>query len=86
MKTLLRRGMIIFNNSGKISKTIPIKEKGGMFLKRYTIAMDPSAAKFYETIAEKTGTTAERLMSATLFRFAGEIAAKTAKENQNPKS
>ena len=48
--------------------------------------MDPAAARFYEAVAEKTGTTAERLMSATLFKFAGELSAKAAKENQNPKS
>ena len=57
-----------------------------MLLKKYTISVDPAAARFYETVAAKTGTTAERLMSATLFRFAGEIAVKAAKENQKPKS
>ncbi|MBQ7874578.1 MAG: hypothetical protein IJ306_05400 [Oscillospiraceae bacterium] len=55
-------------------------------MKKYTISVDPAAARFYETVAAKTGTTAERLMSATLFRFAGEIAVKAAKENQKPKS
>ncbi len=55
-------------------------------MKSYTISVDPAAARFYETVAAKTGTTAERLMAATLFSFAGELSAKAAKENQKTKS
>ena len=60
------------------------KEK--RFLKKYTISVDPAAAKFYESIARRTGTTAEKLMSATLFRFAGELSVKAVLEKNPPKS
>jgi len=53
-----------------------------IFLKSYTIALDPSAAKFYETLARKTGTSAERLMAETLFGFAGELSVKAVLENR----
>ncbi|MBQ7124008.1 MAG: hypothetical protein IJO01_05285 [Oscillospiraceae bacterium] len=51
-------------------------------MKSYTIALDPSAAKFYETLARKTGTSAERLMAETLFGFAGELSVKAVLENR----
>ena len=55
-------------------------------MKKYSICIDPAAARLYEAVAEKTGTSAERLMSAVLFTFAGRLAAKAAKEKQNPKN
>ena len=50
-------------------------------MKRYMISVDPAAAKFYETIARRTGITAEKLMAETLFRFAGELSVKAVLEN-----
>ena len=50
-------------------------------LKRYTIFMDSAASDFYEKIARRTGTTAEKLMAETLFRFAGELSVKAVLEN-----
>jgi len=55
-------------------------------LKKYTLNIDPAAAKFYETLARRTGTTAEKVMAATLFKFAGELSVTAILENQNPKS
>ncbi|MBR3935073.1 MAG: hypothetical protein IKJ57_00815 [Oscillospiraceae bacterium] len=55
-------------------------------MKKYTISMDPAAAKFYETIARRTGTTTENIMASTLFRFAGELSVNAILENQNPKT
>ena len=43
--------------------------------------MDPTAAKFYETLARRTGTTPEKLMASTLFKFAGEISVNAILEN-----
>ena len=48
--------------------------------------MEDPAARFYERIAEKSGTTPERLMASVLFKFAGELAVKAVKEKQKPKS
>ena len=53
-------------------------------MKKYTISIDPAAAKFYETLARKTGTTAELLMASTLFKFAGELSVKAILEKQFP--
>ena len=50
-------------------------------MKKYTLSIDPAAAKFYETLARRTGTTAEKLMEATLFKFAGEISVNAILEN-----
>ena len=50
-------------------------------MKKYTISVDPAAAKFYETLARRTGTTAEKLMALTLFKFAGEISVGAILEN-----
>ncbi len=50
-------------------------------MKKYTINVDPAAAKFYETIARRTGTTAEKIMASTLFKFAGEISVNAILEN-----
>lgn len=61
-------------------------KKENVFLKRYTISMDPAAAKFYETIARRTGTTTENIMASTLFRLAGELSVNAILENQNPKT
>ncbi len=58
--------------------------KGTIFLKKYTISIDPAAAKFYETLARRTGTTAEALMASTLFKFAGEISIGAILEKQLP--
>lgn len=52
-----------------------------MLLKKYSIEMDSAAAKFYETAAEKTGTTAEKLMAESLFNLAGEISLKAVLKN-----
>lgn len=49
-------------------------------MKKYIISVDSAAAKFYETIARRTGTTVEKLMAETLFRFAGELSAKAVLE------
>ena len=56
-------------------------KKGERFLKKYTLSIDPAAAKFYETLARRTGTTAEKLMESTLFKFAGEISVNAILEN-----
>ena len=56
-------------------------KKGGFFLKRYEIKMEPAAADFYETVARRTGTTAEKLMASVLFNFAGELSVKAILEN-----
>lgn len=48
--------------------------------------MEPSAAKFYETIAGRTGSSTERLMAETLFCFAGELSAKAILENRKTKN
>ncbi len=55
-------------------------------MKKYLIEIDPVAAKFYETIARRTGVTPEKLMASTLFRFAGEISVKAVLENTPPKN
>jgi transposase len=57
------------------------KRKGEVFLKRYEIKMDSAAADFYETIARRTGTSAEKLMASVLFKFAGELSVKAILEN-----
>lgn len=48
--------------------------------------MDPAAAKFYETIARRTGTKTEDIMASTLFKFAGELSVKAVLEKELPKS
>ena len=53
-------------------------------MKKYTISIDPAAAKFYETLARRTGTTAEVLMASTLFKFAGELSLNAILEKQFP--
>lgn len=53
-------------------------------MKKYTISIDPSAAKFYETVARRTGTTPEILMASTLFKLAGEISLGALLEKQFP--
>ncbi|MBP1570090.1 MAG: hypothetical protein J6J07_02640 [Oscillospiraceae bacterium] len=50
-------------------------------MKQYKILMDSTAAKFYETLARRTGTTPEKLMASTLFKFAGEISLSAILEN-----
>ena len=50
-------------------------------MKQYKIVLEPAAAKFYETLARRTGTTAEKLMASTLFKFAGEISVNAILEN-----
>ena len=55
-------------------------------MKNYNIALDPAAAKFYETLARRTGTSAERLMAETLFNFAGELSVRAVLENINPEN
>ena len=50
-------------------------------MKKYIISMDPAAAKFYETLARRTGTTPEKIMASTLFKFAGEISVNAILEN-----
>lgn len=62
------------------------KQKGEIFLKKYTLSIDPAAAKFYETLARRTGTTPEKLMASTLFKFAGEISVNAILENINGES
>lgn len=51
-------------------------------MKKYILEIDPTAAKFYETIARRTETTPERLMAETLFKFAGELSVKAVLENR----
>ncbi|MBQ4643488.1 MAG: hypothetical protein IJB66_04605 [Oscillospiraceae bacterium] len=51
-------------------------------MKKYILEMDPAAAKFYETIARRTGATTEKLMAETLFKFAGELSVKAVLENR----
>lgn len=60
------------------------KEK--CFLKKYTIELDSAAAKFYETLARRTGTRTEDIIASTLFKFAGELSVKAVLENQHPKN
>ena len=50
-------------------------------MKRYEIKMESAAADFYETVARRTGTTAEKLMASVLFNFAGELSVKAILEN-----
>ena len=69
---------IIF--SVKIQKLFK-KRKRRIFLKRYEIKMEPAAANFYETLARRTGTSAEKLMASVLFNFAGELSVKAILEN-----
>ena len=57
------------------------KKEGRIFLKRYEIRIDPAAADFYETLARRTGTSAEKLMASVLFKFAGELSVKAILEN-----
>lgn len=59
-------------------------KRSALFLKKYTISIDPAAAKFYETLARRTGTTAEVLMASTLFKFAGELSLNAILEKQFP--
>ena len=58
------------------------KDKRSIVLKKYLLEIDPAAAKFYETIARRTGTATEKLMAETLFRFAGELSVKAVLENR----
>ncbi|MBR5872240.1 MAG: hypothetical protein IKZ06_01150 [Oscillospiraceae bacterium] len=51
-------------------------------MKKYIIEMDSAAAKFFETLARRTGTSPEKLMASTLFNFAGEISIKAVLEKQ----
>ena len=51
-------------------------------MKKYLLKIDPAVAKFYETIARRTGATTEKLMAETLFRFAGELSVKAVLENR----
>ena len=51
-------------------------------MRKYILEMDSAAARFYETIARRTGTTAEKLMAETLFNFAGELSIKAVLENR----
>ncbi|MBQ3531319.1 MAG: hypothetical protein IJA05_05285 [Oscillospiraceae bacterium] len=55
-------------------------------MKKYTLSIDPAAAKFYETLARRTGTTPEKLMASTLFKFAGEISVNAILENKQPEN
>lgn len=55
-------------------------------MKKFTIELDPAAAKFYETIARRTGASAEKIMSETLFKFAGELSVKAVLENKFTKN
>ena len=80
---LYKLGLNIFNIYLCFSYDIT-KRKRSDFLKKYTISVDPSAAKFYETLARRTGTTAEVLMASTLFRFAGEVSVSAILEKTNP--
>ena len=57
-----------------------------LFLKKYIIEIDPAAAKFYETIARRTGLAPERIMAETLFKFAGELSVKAVLEKPFPKN
>ena len=50
-------------------------------MKQYKISLDSAAGKFYETLARRTGTTPEKLMSSVLFKFAGELSVKAILEN-----
>ena len=64
----------------KIQKLIKT-QKRRIFLKQYKISLDSAAEKFYETLARRTGTTPEKLMSSVLFKFAGELSVKAILEN-----
>lgn len=55
-------------------------------MKKYILEIDPAAARFYETLARRTNTLPEKIMSETLFRFAGELSVSAILENQKPKS
>lgn len=55
-------------------------------MKNFLISVDPAAAKFYETVAKRTGTSTEKLMASVLFKFAGELSVKAAREKQKPKN
>lgn len=55
-------------------------------MKKYLISVEPSAANFYETIARRTGTTPEKLMASTLFKFAGELSVKAILEKKQPEN
>lgn len=57
-------------------------KKRRVLLKKYLLEMDPAAAKFYETLARRTGTAPEKIMAETLFRFAGELSVKAVLENR----
>ncbi|MGN0629621.1 MAG: hypothetical protein ACI4IW_08355 [Oscillospiraceae bacterium] len=45
-------------------------------MKRYTLEVDPAAAKFYERVGEIASMPAEKIMEEALFKLAGELAAK----------
>ena len=42
-------------------------------MEEYRLELDPAAAKFYRTVAEKSGKTPESVMSDLLFRFAATL-------------
>ncbi len=39
-----------------------------------TIALDPTAERFYRQVAERAGVSLERVLADTLFKLAGELA------------
>jgi len=45
-------------------------------LKKYTLELDPTAAKFYEKVGEIANMPAEKIMAEALFKLAGELSAK----------
>ena len=55
-------------------------------MKQYKIVLEPVAAKFYETLARRTGTLPEKIMAETLFMFAGELSVKAILENMHPEN
>ena len=75
-----------FYISHKKSKTNFKNAKGEIFLKQYKIVLEPAAAKFYETLARRTGTLPEKIMAETLFKFAGELSVKAILENMHPEN
>ncbi len=40
----------------------------------FTIVLDPSTARFYETVALAAGISTEQVLSDALFKLAGELA------------
>ncbi len=44
---------------------------------KYTLEIDPAAAKFYERVGETANMPAERIMAEALFKLAGELSVKS---------